>query len=88
MTNHPNFFDYLDLAKKEYQNLLAKHPELNQLSNREMEVFSQLLSDKTQGEIAQELFVSSSSIHFHCKNIYKKLGINSRKQLLIQYKDI
>ena len=83
-----NFFDYLDLAKQEFQNMIEKHPELATLSKRELEIFSHLLSDKTQGEIAQELFISPSSVHFHCKNIYRKLTVSSRKQILIQYKDL
>ncbi len=88
MAEHPNFFEYMDLVKEEYKNLIQKHPELERLSGREMEVFAHLLSDKTQGEIAEALFISPSSVHFHCKNIYKKLQLGSRKQLLIQYKDI
>ncbi|MBQ7002079.1 MAG: hypothetical protein IJN67_13745, partial [Oscillospiraceae bacterium] len=38
--------------------------------------------------IAKELFISSSSIHFHCKNIYKKLEVSGRRQILIRYKDL
>ena len=83
-----NYFDYLALAQSEYKLLLEKYPELSLLSKREFEVFAQLLTDKTQAQIAEELFVSHSSVHFHCKNIYKKLSINSRKQLLIKYKEI
>ncbi len=83
-----NYFDYLALAENEYKLLLEKYPELGRLSKREFEVFAHLLSDKTQGQIAEELFVSHSSVHFHCKNIYQKLELSSRKQLLIKYKDI
>ncbi len=83
-----NYFDYLVLAENEYKRLLEDYPELTKLSKRELEVFSQLLTDKTQSQIAEELFVSHSSVHFHCKNIYKKLDINSRKQLLIKYRGI
>ena len=83
-----NYFDYLALAESEYKRLLEAYPELKTLSKRELEVFAQLLTDKTQMQIAEEMFLSHSSIHFHCKNIYRKLSINSRKQLLIRYKDI
>lgn len=83
-----NYFDYLALAQSEYKLLLEKYPELALLSKREFEVFAQLLTDKTQAQIAEMLYISYSSVHFHCKNIYKKLGINSRKQLLIKYKEI
>ncbi len=82
-----SYLDYIALAEAEYNRLLEKYPELKQLSKREMDVFPRLLTDKTQAQIAQELYISHSSVHFHCKNIYRKLQINSRKQLLIRYKD-
>ena len=83
-----NYFDYLALAETEYKRLLSKYPELSKLSKREFDVFAHLLTDKTQPQIAQALFITQSSVHFHCKNIYRKLELSSRKQLLIKYKDI
>ena len=82
-----SYLDYIALAEAEYKRLLVQYPELKLLSKREMEVFIRLLTDKTQVQIAEELYISHSSVHFHCKNIYRKLQINSRKQLLIRYKD-
>lgn len=76
------------MAKQELPALLAAHPELEKLSPRENEVFAQLLTDKTLGKIAEELFISYSSAHFHCKNIYKKLEVKSRRELLVKYKDL
>ena len=86
--NKPSFFEYMELAKQELLTLQTTYPELKKLSPRELEVFSQLLTDKTQDQIAKELFISNSSVHFHCKNIYKKLDVNSRKQILVKYKDL
>jgi len=90
MANNPekrtSFFEYMTLAKQELQAIQSQYPELIKLSPRETEVFAYLLSDKTQNEIAKELFISSSSVHFHCKNIYKKLGVSGRRQILIRYK--
>lgn len=83
-----NYLDYLNLARREYNILLKKYPELSSLSPRELEVFSYLFSDKTLAEIAQELYITYSSVHFHCKNIYRKLGVSGRRQILIKYKDI
>ena len=83
-----SYFEYLRLAKREFTALLELHPELSSLSTRELEVFEQLLSDKTLAAIAEVLFISYSSVHFHCKNIYRKLNISSRRQFLINYKDI
>lgn len=82
------FFDFVRLAKQEFQVLLKSYPELETLSTRELEVFAHLLSDKTLSEIAEELYISYSSVHFHCKNIYRKLQLSSRRQLLINYKDL
>ena len=83
-----SYFDYLSLAKEAFGDLLKTHPELEKLSARENEVFALLLTDKTLLQIAEELFISYSSAHFHCKNIYKKLEVSSRKELLIKYKDL
>lgn len=86
--NTMKYFDYVKLAKQEFQNLLAIHPELSALSTKELEVFELLLTDKTMVNIAEELFISLSAVHFHCKNIYKKLNISNRRQFLITYKDL
>ena len=85
--NH-KFFDCLKKAKEEFHALLEIHPELAALSARELEVFDHLLSDKTLSMIAEELVISYSSVHFHCKNIYRKLNLSSRRQLLMTYKDL
>ena len=85
--NH-SFFDCLKRVKEEFQSLTEIHPELAALSARELEVFFHLLSDKTLSMIAEELVISYSSVHFHCKNIYRKLNLSSRRQLLMTYKDL
>ncbi len=82
------FFDYVKKAKEEYDIIVSLHPELSELSHRELEVFMMLLTDMTLSEMADKLFVSYSSVHFHCKNIYRKLNLSSRKQLLIKYRDL
>ncbi len=89
MTNNgKKYFEYIRKAKEEFAVILEKHPELSLLSSREMEVFEQLLSDKTLSQIAADLYISHSTVHFHCKNIYKKLGVSSRRQFIITYKDL
>ena len=85
--NH-SFFDCLKRAKEEFQSLTEIHPELAALSARELEVFFHLLSDKPLSMIGEELVISYSSVHFHCKNIYRKLNLSSRRQLLMTYTDL
>ena len=82
------FFDYMTLARQELLVIQQKYAEIMKLSPRELEVFTYLLSDKSQDELAKELFISSSSVHFHCKNIYRKLEVSSRRQILVRYKDL
>lgn len=82
------YFDYVRMAKEEFKLLLDIHPELSDLSMKELEVFELLLTDKTMVVIAEELFISLSAVHFHCKNIYKKLNVSNRRQFLIAYKDL
>lgn len=82
------YFHYVRLAKQEFQKLLKKYPELSTLSAKEMEVFELLLTDMTMTKIAAQLYISLSAVHFHCKNIYKKLNISSRRQILIRYKEL
>lgn len=82
------YFEYVHLAKQAFRELLVAYPELATLSTKEMEVFEMLLTDRTMAQIAQELYISLSAVHFHCKNIYKKLDISSRRQFLIVYGDL
>lgn len=82
------YFQYVRLAKQAFQKLLEEYPELSTLSTKEMEVFELLLTDMTMVQIAQELYISLSAVHFHCKNIYKKLDVSSRRQFLITYRDL
>ena len=82
------YFEHMQLAKEAFKVLLKNHPELESLSHRELEVFELLLSDMTISAVADELGISESAAHFHCKNIYRKLRISSRRQLLITYKDL
>ena len=82
------YFEYMHLAKQEFEKLIESYPKLATLSAKEMEVFELLLTDMTMVQIAQELYISVSAIHFHCKNIYKKLDVSSRRQFLITYREL
>ena len=53
------------------------------LSRRETEVVEQLVLGKTNKEIADTLFVTEKTIKFHLTNIYKKMCIRSRSQLIV-----
>ena len=53
--------------------------KVNNLSQRESEVFRLVRSGKSNKEIAGELNVELSTVKSHINSIYSKLGIKSRK---------
>ena len=55
------------------------------LTSREQEIFSMLLAGTAPKEIAYTLKVSYDTIRFHQKNLYRKLGIQSRAELFARY---
>ncbi|KAA3610696.1 MAG: DNA-binding response regulator [Calditrichaeota bacterium] len=50
------------------------------LTDREKQVLANLCEGKTYKMIAAALFVSEGTVHFHIKNIYKKLEVNSKSE--------
>ena len=54
-------------------------PMAEPLSERELEVLRLLRGDLGGPEIARELVVSLNTVRTHTKNIYAKLGVNSRR---------
>ena len=60
----------------------------NQLSEREKQVFELVLIGKKNKEIADALFVDISTIKTHINNIYKKTGVNNRKELMFLGREV
>ncbi len=55
---------------------------LPELSRQEVTVRNLILKGKTNKEIASELFISLSTVKTHITNIYAKLNVVNRKELL------
>jgi len=58
--------------------------QINQLSRREWEVVRLLLQGKSNKLIAAALHISKRTVEFHLKNIYTKLHVNSRMELILK----
>lgn len=55
--------------------------QLNELSERQKEVYNLIVSGKTNKEIMTELFIEQSTLKSHINQIYKKLNIQNRREL-------
>lgn len=84
-----------ELAKQEVERLAQTHTEeivpedfeyfitnLKTLTPAEKRIYELYLSGKTAKEIVGILGITENTLKYHNKNIYSKLGISSRKQLL------
>lgn len=60
----------------------------HQLSEREMEILKEVVKGYNHHEIAERLFISPNTVRTHVNNIYKKLHLNSRSQVMkLAYKN-
>lgn len=69
--------------------LPVEHQEANQslsepLSQRELEVLQLIAAGLSNREVAEKLVLSLSTVKVHTRNIYGKLGVNSRTQAVAE----
>ena len=61
-----------------------KKKKTEELSKREQEVINLLRKGKSYQAIANELFISKSTVKFHIKNIYKKLHVLNKFEAIVK----
>jgi len=70
-------------------NIIMEIPETTetaeQLTDREQEIKDLLLEGMSLKEIAEALKIKYKTVDFHRGNLYRKLGIQSFKELFAQY---
>lgn len=71
-----------ELSEKEKFERFASQYDL---STREQDVLLKLLAKKSNGEIAQELFITENTVKFHVKNLLQKTGCKNRADLIKVY---
>lgn len=64
-----------------------KREEEIPLTKRELEVFKQLVTGKTNKQVGEKLHISVSTVKTHVINIYSKLGIKNRVQAVEKAKE-
>jgi DNA-binding NarL/FixJ family response regulator len=66
------------------QELASQHA----LTKRETEIAEQLVRGRDRHAIAERLFISEGTVKVHTCNIYQKLGIHSKQELIAMVEKI
>lgn len=69
-----------DILKEIIQNFRKKTYAF--FSGRENQIIEYLCKGATYKDIANKLFVTTSTVNFHIQNIYEKLNVNSKSEAL------
>jgi len=73
---------YGQLATAHDQQFLESFFQKYQISNREREIMQLLMQGKNNKEIESMLYISYNTVKNHIYNLYQKLGVNNRWQML------
>lgn len=80
--------DMLKSTSKDEQNTeLLKFKSSPELTGKEIEITNLLLQGYTYRLIAEELFLSENTVKYHIKNIYNKLNIKNKNELIKLFAD-
>jgi len=74
----PEFIEHCNYIKE----------QLSSLTHSEYAIYSCYLEGKSTKEVMEKMNITENTLKFHNKNIYGKLGVSSRKQLLQYAKSI
>ncbi|RZF58913.1 response regulator [Sphingobacterium corticibacterium] len=64
----------------------SQYEKTAQLTPREIEIMTMLQQGASYKEVATQLFVSVDTVKYHIRNIYQKLQVSSRAELILKYK--
>ena len=65
-----------------FSNKSIQDPRLDQLTSREMEIAEAIRDGLSYKMISEKLFISIETVRFHVKNIYRKLHVNSKFEVV------
>jgi DNA-binding CsgD family transcriptional regulator len=73
---------FAELTKGEQDKTMVGFKKDKLLTEKEFEVVNLLLRGYTYKVIAESLYISENTIKYHVKNIYQKLNINNKMELI------
>lgn len=85
LSDHLNVRFYNELKKRENpanKNHMGFLIKKYGLTAREAEILRMVFSEKTNGEICSELYISNNTLKKHLQNIYRKTGVPNRIGLM------
>lgn len=85
IVNSVNSHTHSSLPSDIEESILHRFCETYHLTIREREILKVLLLDKTNQEISDDLFISLGTAKTHVHNIFQKIGVVKRPQLLNIY---
>ena len=59
----------------------------DQLTERESQIASLVAAGATNAQVATQLFISSNTVDYHLRHIYRKLGVSSRTKMAVAFRD-
>ena len=66
----------------------ATGPELTDLSTRQWEILARMVQGQRVSTIADELYISPSTVRNHLASIFKKFGVHNQAELVEKLRDI
>jgi DNA-binding NarL/FixJ family response regulator len=78
---HPELTDRLVASYRQGKDKEQESGE--KLSPREQEMLAALVQGLANKQIAEQLFISETTVKLHISNLYRKLGVKSRSQAII-----
>ena len=82
----------MDIARKMgllYPNYLkSSYESIEKLTAMELDVLKLMAEEKSNSEIGEYLDVSTNTVKFHVKNIYRKLSVSSRGQAVKKAREV
>jgi DNA-binding CsgD family transcriptional regulator/MFS family permease len=82
LKNHAYLAAYDRMSETQQTDIIQQTKTLEELTAREHEVLQQILSGKSNREIACTLFISENTVKTHARNIFSKCDVGSRTELI------